>query len=229
MKIKNEKQIFDLFVSKDEMRSRLSKPFIQKHDGRVWASDGRIIIMIKIGCLSGKGIYENTTLGEHLQVRDYNCRFTLSVSDLQKAIDELPQVDEVLVTYNEIQCPECKGSGEVEIVYHANCDDGYYTTSGYCPICDGLGKIKEKISTPTGKKVPKEKGAIKLGEGYFLWTNIQTIFKTCKLLGIDTIHLVKTQEHDMNILELTKDIHIALMPMHPDDEIKEEAITVKVN
>ena len=224
MKIKNEKAIFDLYVKKDtDLRPNLKEPFIQENDGRVWASEGHIMIMINQECVSGK--YNSKTIGSRLPAREYNCDLPLSVSDLQIALAICPKEDEVLVTYKETTCPECEGWGEVETEYCAKYDDGYYTISGTCPICDGEGKIKTEVSTPTGNKIPKHDIFFKIGKGYFGGTFIQTIIKTCDLLGIEQIRLVRTDEHDISIIELSSDIHIVLMPIRFDGKC--EVIEVK--
>lgn len=168
MKLNNEKEIFDLYVEKDNFwRDSLKEPFIQENDGRVWASEGLIVIMVNQECVSGE--YKTQDLGSKIHVRDYNCDFPLSISDLQNALDRCPQEDEVLITYKEVKCPECDGTGEVEAEYRADYDDEDYEIVGSCPICDGSGKIDEEVRTPTGKKIPQEDSIIKLGKGYFKW------------------------------------------------------------
>lgn len=230
MKLNNEKEIFDLYVEKDNFwRDSLKEPFIQENDGRVWASEGHIVIMVNQECVSGE--YKTQDLGSKIPVRDYNCDFPLSISDLQNALDRCPQEDEVLITYKEVKCPECDGTGEVEAEYRADYDDEDYEIVGSCPICDGSGKIDEEVRTPTGKKIPQEDSIIKLGKGYFKWHHFRTIIKTCKMLDIKQIRLVRTHETEMSILELSKDIHIGFMPMYVDNEdgvkIKKRAISVK--
>ncbi len=230
MKIKNEKEIFDLYVEDEyALRDTLKTPFIQESDGRVWASEGHIVIMVNRECISGE--YKTQDLGSKIPVRDYNCDFPLSISDLQDALDRCPQEDEILITYKEVKCPECDGTGEVEAEYRADYDDEDYEIVGSCPICDGSGKIDEEVRTPTGKKIPQEDSIIKLGKGYFKWHHFRTIIKTCKMLDIKQIRLVRTHETEMSILELSKDIHIGFMPMYVNDEeglkIKKRAISVK--
>lgn len=230
MKIKNEKDIFDLYVEKNNgLRDTLKTPFIQENDGRVWASDGHILIMVNQKCISGE--YKTQNLGSKLPVREYNVDIPLFVTDLQDALDRCPQEDEVLITYKEVTCPECDGTGKVEAEYRADYDDRDYKVVGYCPICDGLGKIDGEVRTPTGKKIPQKDSVIKLGKGYFKWHHFRTFIKTCKMLGITQIQLVRTHETEMSILELSKDIHIGFMPMYLDNEdgvkIKKRAIKVK--
>lgn len=230
MKIKNEKEIFDLYVDdENSLRNTLKTPFIQESDGRVWSSDGYIMIMVNQECVSGE--YKTQDIGSQINARDYNCDFPLSISDLQDALDRCPQEDEVLITYKEVECPECYGTGDVIAEYQADYDDEDYEIVGVCPICDGSGKIDEEVRTPTGKKVPQEDSIIKLGKGFFKWHHFRTIIKTCKMLDIEQIRLVRTHETEMSILELSKDIHIGFMPMFVGGEYglktKKRAISVK--
>lgn len=232
MKIKNEKDIFDLYVKKvAALRSVMKEPFIQENDGRVWATEGHIVIMVNQKCVSGE--YKTNNIGSDLPTRDYNCDFPLSISDLQDAIDRCPKEDEVIITKKEVKCTECDGYGEVDADYHAESNGKYYTISGTCPICDGEGTIEKEEREPTGNMIPKENSNIELGKGIFRWYRIRTIIKTCKMLDIKQIRLVRTHETEMSILELSKDIHIALMPMYVSDiegvEIKKRAIRVNKN
>ena len=152
MKIKNEKEIFDLYIEDEyALRDTLKTPFIQESDGRVWASEGHIVIMVNQECVSGE--YKTQDLGSKIPVRDYNCDFPLSISDLQNALDRCPQEDEVLITYKEVKYPECDGTGDVEADYYADSDGEYYTISGTCPICDGEGTIEEEEREPTGNMI----------------------------------------------------------------------------
>lgn len=230
MKIKNEKDIFDLYVEKENFYiDTLKEPFIQESDGRVWATEGHIVIMANQKCVSGE--YKTQNMGSMLPVRDYNCDFPLSISDLQDALDRCPQEDEVAITYKEIKCPECDGIGEVVAEYEADYDNHLYYVDCTCPICDGSGNINQEVRIPTGKKIPQKDSIIKLGKGYFKWHHFRTIIKTCKMLDIKQIRLVRTHELEMSIMELSKDIHIGFMPMYVDDKggvkIKKRAISVK--
>lgn len=227
MKIKNENEIFSLFVEDENgLRYKLKTPFVDKYDGRVWATDGHNLIMVNPECVSGK--YETRDMGGKIPVRDYNCDESLLVSDLQDAIKRCPQEPEMKIKYNVARCPECNGSGEVDVEYYADSDGKYYTISGTCPICDGEGTIEEEEREPTGNMIPKEDILIKFGEGYFKWRLINTIIEACEKLKIEKIRLVRTSTSTLNIVELSKDIHIAIMPMYVyhDEDRKKSAIEV---
>lgn len=228
MKMRNENEIFGLFVEdEDGLRYKLKTPFVDKYDGRVWATDGHNLIMVNPECVSGK--YETRDMGGKIPVRDYNCDESLLVSDLQDAIKRCPQEPEMKIKYNVAQCPECNGSGEVDVEYYADSDGKYYTISGTCPICDGEGTIEEEEREPTGNMIPKEDILIKFGEGYFKWRLINSIIKACEKLKIEEIKLVRTSISTLSIVELSKDIHIAIMPMYvyDDEDRKKSAIEVK--
>ena len=228
MKMRNENEIFGLFVeNEDGLRYKLKTPFVDKYDGRVWATDGHKLIMVNPECVSGK--YETRDMGGKIPVRDYNCDESLLVSDLQDALKRCPQEPEMKIKYNVVQCPECNGSGEVDVEYYADSDGKYYTISGTCPICDGEGTIEEEEKEPTGNMIPKEDILIKFGEGYFKWRLINSIIEAREKHKIEEIRLVRTSISTLSIVELSKDIHIAIIPMYvyDDEDRKKSAIEVK--
>lgn len=230
MKIKNEKEIFDLFVDgEDSMRDVLKTPFIPEHDGRVWASDGYVLIMVNPDCVLGK--YETTDFGRNLPVREYNCDKPLLVSDLQDALTRCPQEPEMKTKRKKVvRCPECDGTGRVTACYEAEYDDHLYDIDVDCPICDGEGTIEEEVKEPTGNSFPSEDSIIKLGKGYFRCRRIDKIIKACEMLKIDIIKLVRTDCSFPSTFELDKDIHICVMPLNSgalSEQEKKSAIEVK--
>lgn len=228
MKIKNENEILGLFVEEENgLRYKMKTPFVDKNDGRVWATDGHILIMVNPECVSGK--YETRDLGSKIPVREYNCDESLLVSDLQDALKRCPREPEIKIKYNVARCPECNGSGEVHADYHSESDGMYYTISGTCPICDGIGTIEEEEKEPTGNMIPKEDSLIKFGEGYFKWRLINSIIEVCEKLKIEEIKLVRTSIFTISLVELSKDIHIAIMPMYVYDDEDRKKSAIKVN
>lgn len=212
MKIKNENEILGLFVEDENgLRYNLKTPFIDKNDGRVWATDGHVLIMVNSECVSGK--YETRDLGSKIPVREYNCDELLLVSDLEDAIKKCPQEAEMKIKHNVVQCPECNGEGEIHAAYYADSDGEFYTVSATCPICDGEGTIEEEEREPTGNMIPKDDSLIKFGEGYFNWRLINSIIEACEISKIEKIRLVRTSISELSIVELSKDIHIGIMPM----------------
>lgn len=222
MKIKNEKEIFDLFVNKYILFKKdfLHTPFIQKGDGRVLATDGHIMIMVNSECVSGT--YETRDYhSDIIPARDYNCDKPLLVSDLRDALKRCPQVK---------LCPECNGDGIVAMDYRAVNNGRHYTISCCCPVCNGEGVIEKRRGEPAGKMIPKKGSFIKFGKGYFRWQHIDKIIKTCEMLEIEKIKLVRTDRAFPSTFELDKDIHICVMPLISgalSEQEKKSAINVK--
>lgn len=230
MKIKNEKEIFDLFVANERsLADVLKTPFIQDNDGRVWATDGYVLIMVNPYCISGK--YEIRDFGRSMHLTVTNCDELLSVSDLRDALSRCPQEPEMKIKSKKVvRCPECEGTGVVTAEYEADYDDHVYEIEVDCPICDGEGTIEKEVKEPTGNSFPTKDSIIKLGKGYFKWYYIDTIIETCKILKIEKIKLVRTDTKWMNIFELSSDIHICLMPLNSgalSEQEKKSAINVK--
>lgn len=230
MKIKNEKELLDLFVAdKDEFKDILKTPFIQEDDGRVWATDGYVLIMVNPYFVSGK--YEIRDFGRRMHLSVTNCDEFLSVSDLQDALKRCPQEPEMKIkSVKTVRCPECEGTGVVTAEYEADYDDHVYEIEVDCPICDGEGTIEEEVKEPTGNSFPTKDSIIKIGKGYFRCLRIYKIIKACEMLKIEKIKLVRTSTTDPNTFELDKDIHICVMPMDSgalSEEEKKSAIEVK--
>ena len=149
MKIKNEKELFDLFVDDEtSFRDVLKTPFIEENDGRVWASNGIMLIMVNPECVSGK--YDTCDYKLSASTRDYNCDKVLLVSDLQDALKRCPHEPETQV----VQCPECGGTGEISVIYKAKYDGYVYEIECMCPICDCKGTIGEE---ETENMIPKKR------------------------------------------------------------------------
>ena len=230
MKIKNEKEIFDLFVAdKDEFRDILKTPFINEHDGRVWATDGYVLIAVKPDCVSRK--YETSDYGRGMHLGVTNCDEFLSVSDLRDALRRCPQEPEMKIKSKKVvRCPECEGTGVVTAEYEADYDDHVYEIEVDCPICDGEGTIKEEVKEPTGNSFPTKDSIIKLGKGYFRCLRIDKIIKACEMLKIDKIKLVRISTTDPSTFELDKDVNICVMPINSlalSEEEKKSAPEVK--
>lgn len=230
MKIKNEKELFDLFVAdKDEFRDNLKTPFIPEHDGRVWATDGYVLIMVNPYCISRK--YEIRDFGRSMHLAVTNCDELLSVPDLRDALSRCPQEPEMKIKSKKVvRCPECEGTGVVTAEYEADYDDHVYEIEVDCPICDGEGTIEEEVKEPTGNSFPTKDSIIKLGKGYFRCLRIYKIIKACEMLKIDKIKLVRTSITDPSTFELDKDVNICVMPMNAlalSEEEKKSAPEVK--
>ena len=88
-KIKNEKELFDIFIEYCELRPKLNKPFFHTRLNRVCASDGHIAILVNPDILRKR--YNSEELRDSLLTDEPNMDCYITVEDLEKAIEELPR------------------------------------------------------------------------------------------------------------------------------------------
>ena len=228
MKIKNEKELFDLFVEKyASFRNKLKTPFLEK--GMVCASDGHLLIMINKECLLGD--YEEKSIIGDLPVNDYNSDFPISVQAFEQAIDRCPK-EEVAVSGEDEDCPECNGYGKVRAEYTTETDGVTYYTEMDCPVCNGTGYAQDGTGG-TYQKVVKKHSLIKIGEGFFYAKHIVRFVKACKLLQVENVRMVRNSEESICIFALNDDVRIVIMPTYttyemPDAEVKLGKQQIKV-
>lgn len=226
MKIEKEKELFDMFVEKDNpLRTKFNKPFIDGTDRRVWATDGHLLLMVSPECVSDE--YKVMHLKDKLNVKDYTCKHEISVKELEEAIEKCPKEEQVIISYKEKTCPECDGKGTVDADYRADYDNNYYELEADCPICGGEGTIEEEIETKTGKVKPQEDSVIRIGEGYFFNRYIQLIIKACEILSIDKICMLKNHRTAMSLFALNDDVHLVMMPLYMEKEEFDAEIKIK--
>lgn len=194
-KIHPEKEaaLLDLFVyTEDDMRPSLEKPMEQ--DGYICATDTHIAIRIKKEMLTG----------------EYDCRESPNFARVfptpkreyfitQRAITEAIAkcgLDEALY----VDCPECKGSGEVEWHYHDK-DGDTHTQEDYCPVCGGDGNAFNGAN----------KYVLLAGDKAFQAHYLIRILKAMRLLGADAIWLTPNG-HNGWLFEPCEGGEIVLMP-----------------
>lgn len=208
-KIKNEKELFDIFIEYWELRPKLNKPFFHARLNRVCASDGHIAILVNPDILRKR--YNSEELRDSLLTDEPNMDCYITVEDLEKAIEELPR-QKALVEV-EKKCPECGGKGYVECEYHADYDDEDYYLQTDCPICDGEGVITEEEEKEDGPMIVVPYSSLVFVDARIRFDLIEKLCKACKFLGISDVHIIRIDASAENIFELSPDIHIVIMPM----------------
>lgn len=173
MKIKNEKELFELVCDTDAYCAKYHKPFLNKEDGNVWATDGRILLIINPERLEQK--YAEDSLKVTACVWE-SAPKVVRLESIEKALLDCPQVEKTIST----KCDEGGGSGEVWWTYkdkHGERHDKDWD----CPICYGEG-IK---SHGTGQLHADPYVLIKLGEAYFRAEYIEKLKSCMQLLDSD--------------------------------------------
>lgn len=208
MKIKEEEELFELVCDTDADCAKYHKPFLNKEDGNVWATDGRILLIIKPERL------EQKYMEDSLKVTSYvweSAQKVVRLEAIEKALQDCPQVEKTIST----KCDECGGSGEVWWTYkdkHGERHDKDWD----CPICYGEG-IK---SRGTGQLHADPYALIKLGEAYFLAEYIEKLKSCMQLLDRDYALLTANSPHGASVFQ-TDNAKIMLMPYIISEESNE--------
>ena len=201
--MKNEKEIIRMFVGTDENRPALLSPFRQ--DGKICATDGRILILIDESLCEEK--YEEKPNGikvpivsKVIPVADIDV--PLLAHQLQVALDKAPEE-------KDRTCTECGGDGSVMWRYKAS-NDKEYSQHGECPVCGGTGELDDYSTV---------KYQFMIYGSYFCYKHLKVILNFMKLLGISelrVLHHANTADEGSPMLLSTKGIEVLLMPQFKD-------------
>lgn len=199
MKIKNEKELFELVCDTDAENAKCHKPFLNKEDGNVWATEGRILLIISPERLEQK--YAEDSLKVTSCVWEIAPK-VVRLKSIEKALRDCPQVEKTIST----KCDECGGSGEVWWTYKDK-HGKHHDKDWDCPICYGEG-IKSRY---TGQLHADPYVLIKLGAAYFRAKYIEKLKSCMQLLGSDYALLTANSPLGASVFQ-TDNAKIMLMP-----------------
>lgn len=208
MKIKNEKELFELVCDTAAENAKYNKPFLNKKDGNVWATDGRILLIIKPERLEQK--YTEDSLKVTSCVWEIAPK-VVRLESIEKALQDCPQVEKTISTI----CDECGGRGEVWWTYkdkHGERHDKDWD----CPICYGEG-IK---SRGTGQLHTYPYSLLKLGKASFRAKYIEKLKRCMRLLDSDHALLTANSPLGASVFQ-TDNAKIMLMPCFISEESNE--------
>ena len=182
----NEKELFDLFVNKDDMAIPITtlKPY--RRDGYVYATDGKKLIRVKDSVISGE--YEATDKMA-LKWPENNCDYSITDNDIREVLSKIPQEEETETVGQNIKCPECDGDGTVWWEYR---DKKFETHEAEhdCPICDGSGYIEKTKTMKTGRMMPSPTQIIKVGKNNIVSRYLKTLLDAMHIIGVSEVGLV---------------------------------------
>jgi hypothetical protein len=203
--MKNEKQLFDMYVSTDELHPVLTAPFIQ--NGYVYASDSRILIRVRESAV--KEAYPHSQNPKNISSNFMETRKekTITLIQLERLLSKVEEVEEIKKIGENINCEECAGGGCVTWEYK------HWERKDYCPVCDGEGYTSKVKEVSTGRMIPNPYAAIKLGDKTFRVRYIQTIVNTMKLLEIHkiTMQYNGNSPFEQAVFNFNADIDVILM------------------
>lgn len=207
MKIKNEEELFSLFCDKTSVCEKHKQPFLNKKDGNVWATNGKILLIINPDYL--KQEYKTDSLEIIIEIKE-SAPPTVRLEDIEKALNECPQ--EEITTHTT--CDECDSSGYVRWIYQGS-DGEQYEEDYECPVCNGSCLYKKG----PGKFHADPYALIKLGEAYFRAEYIEKLKSCMQLLDSDYALLTANSPLGASVFQ-TDYAKIILAPHLVADESK---------
>lgn len=209
MKIKNEKELFEFVCNKEGFSPKYHKPFLNKEDGNVWATDGRILLIISPERLEQKYMEDSLKVAAYVWE---SAPKVVRLESIERALQDCPQVEKTITTI----CDECDGDGEVWWTYKDKHGERHDKDWDY-PICYGEG-IK---SRGTGQFHADPYSILKLGEAYFRAEYIEKLKRCMRLLDSDHALLTANSPLGASVFQ-TDNAKIMLMPYLISEESNEE-------
>lgn len=217
MKIKNEKELLELFVAKvDPGREMLTRPFLNvKYPPQVWATNKHLLLVVKKDCLTGE--YPESKLSMP-NMEERNFYSVVTKQALQEALNKCEQVEEEVVTGKYKDCDECSGIGGVVWKYTDKHGETYYEYHD-CPVCNGTGHSEEPRRRKTGKMTADPESFVRIDAMAAKVPEVQIVIKAMELLGINEIYHYVNGNMKPNLFVIDNDIKLIWMGRVCDDDM----------
>lgn len=230
-----------------------------------WASDGWRIICVpmeetqqadlRFHCDElPKSVGRYPNVESVVDIKSFEPTYYIEAKAIEDAIAKLPLIDE----YKEVEedltfitCPECDGSGEIElddtIRFNGNRYEVCATTE--CPICHGHGKIpdiedydpdeddydpddddKYNTMVATGRQIPDTNGTcLHLNNVGYIRT--KAAYDILRVAREQQVSVIECQESDYSDCCLFRmhGVIVGIMPLYVDDKLKSSSIDVEIN
>lgn len=215
------KALFQMFVSDDELRPQICRPF--KKNGSYYATDScsMIILPVEKADIDFQEYSDSISVGKVIP-KENTCEIKINIADLDRQL--IPDfIDETVTIGKDIKCEDCNGDGHVEWEYSANGGRTHYMKEN-CPVCSGCGYLEETSTKPTGRRIPDPTKRFKMLDAYFLDKQIRRFLEACKMIGAETVTKTSGTEKSANIFQVA-DFIIIVMPCYVDEDKIENPIT----
>lgn len=179
-RINNEQELFELFCDPDSIRLFTQKPYYETRRKKVFATDGRILIMMNPSMLSES--YEEIEKPLIYTVFRDSMEGCFTFESLKKVLASFEMEEEVGQTEKEEECKECKGSGDVEWEYTDKEGETHYRYLE-CPICEGEGV--NDVFENTGFMMPTGDSTVRIGKTFIRGIEAQKLFWTMEYFNVD--------------------------------------------
>jgi len=216
--MKNYSKILEMFVSNEQLRGWMRKPFLI--GDMSYATDAYIMAITP---------KKNTEVFDYLEEKHElnvlkiipegrNKNDFFRIEDIKALIEKAPTEKEYDEKENE--CSECKGSGEVYWEYNG------YDKKDDCPECDGKGTTTRR--NYNGKRVVIYNATIKIGNSFFKVDILQRIIKAADALNESTLILTNQTQSNEGSIFRSGDMEFLIMPVY-NQSIDNENVIAELN
>lgn len=159
-RINNEQELFELFCDPNSNREQLQKPYYEKSAKTVYATDGRVVILMNPNVTSRS--FEEIEFPPVGNLIEGAGEGFFTLESLKKVLESFEMEEEQFIIEEGRKCEECEGSGEVEWEY-TDLDGKSHFHDGDCPVCNGDGTT-EDVFKSTGFMVPTDNSFVCIGD-----------------------------------------------------------------
>ena len=180
-RINNEQELFELFCDPYSNREQLQKPYYEKSAKTVYATDGRVVILMNPNVTSRS--FEEIEFPPVGNLIEGAGEGFFTLESLKKVLESFEMEEEQFIIEEGRKCEECEGSGEVEWEY-TDLDGKSHFHDGDCPVCNGDGTT-EDVFKSTGFMMPTEDSTVRIGKSFFRGILAQKLLWAMEYFNVD--------------------------------------------
>ena len=223
----NYQKILNLFVSTDEMRNWMQRPFVI--NSKIHATNGYALVafdIIKLKEPIDFGAYNEEKL-TGVYPLEHNLDNTYTIDYLKECFKKVPLVEDFDKEEKEDTCNECNGSGEVIFTYEdSKLKD--HEIDGECPMCDGFGKCTQTLEKPNGKMIEDFNSKCVIGNSLFFANKVKHIIEVADLLGVSEFkHVHQTTPSKQSLFKIG-DVDLLLMPAMSNGDFHSDCVAFNI-
>ena len=208
-RINNEQELFELFCDPHSESAFKQKPYYETRRKKVFATDGRILIMMNPSMLPES--YEEIEKPVIYTVFRGFMEGYLTFETLKKVLASFEMEEEQVLIEGTEECEECEGSGEVEWTY-TDLENNTYELTSDCPVCDGEGET-EGVFENTGFMMPTEDSTVRIGKSFFRGIEAQKLLWTMEYFNVDKAEFSESEKSIS--VTLNNGVEIAIASLEP--------------
>ena len=208
-RINNEQELFELFCDPHSRHVETHKPYYETQCKKVFATDGRILIMMNPSMLSES--YEEIKKPVIYKVFRDSMEGYFTFESLKKVFESFEREEELALMEEGRECEECNGLGEVEWEY-TDKDGEMHFHYADCPFCNGEGKA-EDVFESTGFTIPTEDSIVRIGKSFFRGILVQKLLWAMEYFKVDKAAFAEGKNSIS--ITLNNGVEIAVAPLEP--------------